>query len=119
MPTASHLSPDELRELRAELTRELARLERSMDSITEAAKPVALDQTAVGRLSRMDSLQTQHLSADLHNRTQARHAQLLHALARLDDGTYGVCLTCTAPIPFGRLFVMPEARTCAACGSRG
>lgn len=90
-----------------------------MDSIGDAAKPVALDQTAVGRLSRMDSLQTQHLSADLHNRTQARHAQLIDALSRFDQGTYGSCLTCNAPIPYGRLVVMPEARTCASCGSRG
>ena len=99
--------------------RELARLERSMDSIGDAAKPVALDQTAVGRLSRMDALQSQHLSADLHGRTQARHAQLLDALTRLDQGNYGYCLTCGASIPYGRLIVMPEARTCAACGSRG
>lgn len=118
-PSESHLSPEQLTELRSELSRELARLERSMPSTAQAAKPVELDQTAVGRLSRMDALQNQHLTADLHSREQARHAQLIDALDRLDHGTYGRCLSCGAAIAYGRLLVFPEARSCAVCGARG
>ena len=114
-----HLSSSQLAELRSELQRELERLRRSMAITAEAASPVELDQTAVGRVSRADALQNQQLSADLHSREQARLSLLVDALERLEKGEYGVCQRCGAAIPFGRLVVFPEARTCAACSARG
>lgn len=115
----SGLSARELTELRAELESELARLDKTMDSSREAARPVALDQTSVGRVSRMDELQNQQMSKDLHSRNESRRAQIMDALERMDAGTYGGCARCGEPIPYGRLLVFPEARTCAACGARG
>jgi len=35
-----------------------------------------------------------------------------HALAKLDDGTYGVCERCGAPISEPRLEAMPATRFC-------
>lgn len=110
------LTPAQLDELRGELERELRRLERTMHATGEAAKPVELDQTTVGRLSRMDAMQNQHMAAELHERERARHTGLVLALERMDHGTYGVCDRCGAVIPYGRLLVIPEARTCASCG---
>ena len=40
------------------------------------------------------------------------------ALARLDDGTYGVCERCGGPVAPGRLEARPTARTCITCASR-
>ena len=40
------------------------------------------------------------------------------ALHRMDDGTYGICLTCDGAIPYARLSVMPETQSCVACGVR-
>lgn len=117
-PQGSHLSSSQLTELRAELERELVRLRRSMASTAVAARPVELDQTAVGRVSRADALQNQQLSADLHSREQARLSLLTDAIERMDRGEYGACQRCGAAIPFGRLVVLPEARTCAACSDR-
>ena len=39
------------------------------------------------------------------------------ALARLDDGTYGVCEACGEQIPDGRLEVRPFARRCVDCAA--
>jgi DnaK suppressor protein len=39
------------------------------------------------------------------------------ALARIDDGTYGVCAVCGQPIPAGRLEVRPTATTCVGCAN--
>lgn len=47
--------------------------------------------------------------------TRQRLAEVDAALARLDDGTYGRCQTCGAPIPVGRLEARPTARTCVPC----
>lgn len=52
----------------------------------------------------------------------ALHDQLLRelalvdaALARLDDGTYGVCERCHRPIASERLEYLPWAARCVAC----
>jgi len=37
------------------------------------------------------------------------------ALARIESGTYGVCLTCGQPIPEERLAAVPYAVQCVAC----
>ncbi|MEU5567281.1 TraR/DksA family transcriptional regulator [Micromonospora musae] len=44
-----------------------------------------------------------------------RRAQYEHALARLEEGTYGFCEGCTAPIPVERLEIFPSATTCVTC----
>ncbi|MDQ3570796.1 MAG: TraR/DksA C4-type zinc finger protein [Actinomycetota bacterium] len=41
-----------------------------------------------------------------------------HALAKLDQGTYGLCETCGRPINAPRLEAMPAARHCIDCASR-
>lgn len=111
----AHLTSEQTDELRAELERQLTSLERSMRVTDAALEPVLLDQTTVGRLSRIDSLQNQGLTRNLQEREQVSLALLVGALRRLDAGTYGICERCGAPIAFERLFVLPEVPTCPAC----
>jgi RNA polymerase-binding transcription factor DksA len=40
------------------------------------------------------------------------------ALGRMDDGSYGLCTTCTGPIKLGRLQVRPQAGLCISCAER-
>jgi len=112
----SHLTEAQLADYRAQLERQLTKLEASMIVTDEAMKPVELDQTAVGRLSRMDSLQSQSMAKGLRERESARLALIQEALRRLDAGSYGVCMACGAAIVAERLSVFPESRTCAPCG---
>ena len=79
------------------------------------AQLVELDQTSVGRLSRMDSLQNQALSSNLQDRERARLAGILSALERIEKESYGRCGECGEPIDYGRLLVFPEATTCKGC----
>ena len=44
----------------------------------------------------------------------AELADIEHALARLDEGTYGRCEVCSHPIDEARLEVVPAARFCLA-----
>ena len=55
----------------------------------------------------------------LQTRTDARYDAIIAAIARLVEGTYGICTGCQNPIPFGRLIVMPEVTSCLGCRSRG
>jgi DnaK suppressor protein len=111
----SHLTPAQLSELKEELERQLEKLERSMQVTAEAAAPVELDQTSVGRLSRMDSLQNQGLTRNLQEREEMKLILLQEAFARLEGGSYGLCVTCGGEIPFERLYVFPEAPSCSSC----
>ncbi len=110
------LTPQQLEAMRDELQSELAKLERSMEVTEAAAGPVELDQTAVGRLSRMDSLQNQGMTKNLQERERVKLASLRKALERLKAGTFGICTECEGEIPFGRLMVFPETATCQGCG---
>ena len=112
----SNLTEAQIAELRDELEGQLAKLQKSMTVTDEALKTVELDQGAVGRLSRMDSLQNQNLAKSLRDRENVRLALIQGALRRLEEGTYGVCTTCGGRVAAERLFVFPESGTCAHCG---
>lgn len=111
----THLTPTQLTELRADLEAELASLERSMKVTDIGLKPVELDQTAVGRLSRMDELQNQAMTKNLREREDVKLGSLQQALRRIEDGTYGRCTECGEGIPLARLEVFPETATCMEC----
>lgn len=50
---------------------------------------------------------------------QARRTQadLERALGQVDEGRYGVCEGCGAPIAAGRLEARPSTRTCITCAT--
>jgi DnaK suppressor protein len=44
-------------------------------------------------------------------------ARTERALAKLDDGNYGICDACGDPIPAGRLRALPDGVLCLACAA--
>lgn len=110
------LSGEQLDELRHELRRTLSRLERGMKS-NGNGRATDLDQSAVGRLSRIEALQNAGLTQNLHARERQQLEEVVAALHRLDDGSYGLCTSCRGPIRYERLLVFPETRTCNSCGT--
>lgn len=51
----------------------------------------------------------------LGDREREKIRNIDEALARLDDGEYGICEDCEEEIPIGRLKAMPFARLCVKC----
>lgn len=49
---------------------------------------------------------------------QRQRGEVADALARIEQGTYGTCVDCGAPIPDGRLQARPEASRCVKCQSK-
>ena len=45
-------------------------------------------------------------------------AEVQQALARIDNGTYGICSNCGQPIPEKRLEAIPWATLCVTCESK-
>lgn len=77
----------------------------------EASDPVKLDQTSVGRLSRMDAMQGQAMAQETERRRLAEISRIDAALARMDDGEFGYCIVSGDPIPRARLELDPSAAT--------
>lgn len=50
--------------------------------------------------------------------SDARTEEILAALDRIGDGTYGTCTTCGQPVGDGRLDARPWAALCIECASR-
>jgi DnaK suppressor protein len=48
----------------------------------------------------------------------AQRAEVLAALARVDDGSYGRCVDCGNPVPDARLEARPATPRCVPCQSK-
>ena len=81
----------------------------------DAVATVALDQTKVGRLSRMDALQGQAISQEARRRREATMLKARQALKRLESGDYGDCGECGEWINPQRLEMDPAAALCISC----
>src|SRR5210317_1196948 len=79
------------------------------ESSKEAASTVELDQTRVGRLSRMDALQGQAMSKATRQRRETELQRIATALSRIEKGDYGYCLECDKKIAAARLEIDPAA----------
>lgn len=83
-----------------------------------ARQTVELDQSRVGRLSRMDALQGQAMAGASAARRKREQHRIRAALERLDADDYGYCLECDTPIPEGRLKIDPAAERCVNCAAQ-
>lgn len=108
-------SQEQLQELRALLQQLQLELQEQLQLSKSATAAVTLDQTLVGRVSRMDALQQQSVAISTSEKTRARLRKVNIALAAMDSGDYGFCARCDEGIGYGRLRAQPEARLCIAC----
>ena len=95
-----------------------AALEAEDRAGAEAQAVVDLDQTSVGRLSRMDALQRQAMAQATARRRAAERARIEAALRRIDSGEYGYCTDCGEEIGAERLAADPAVARCADCVRR-
>ncbi|MEZ5170494.1 MAG: TraR/DksA C4-type zinc finger protein [Acidimicrobiia bacterium] len=113
-PTAQPPSPDELAELRRAL-------EDERDELLVRAHVHKDDENASSATHGQG--ETEHTANEIERRVNAvlEHnadhalAEVVAALGRMDDGTYGNCTSCEQPIPLERLRAMPAARFCVTC----
>ena len=102
------------RELLLALKQSLLRAQETGD---QAEQTVELDQTRVGRLSRMDAMQAQAMSKETGRRRRQKLLQIDAALKRIEEDDYGYCQDCGEDIAPARLEVDPTALLCITCAS--
>jgi len=91
-------------------------LAASFEDIVGAAKDSNLDDEHDPEGSTIAAERS--LVASLGRSAAEALIEIEQALARLDDGTYGVCLRCGAAISPGRLDARPAAALCITCAGR-
>jgi DnaK suppressor protein len=106
----------------------LARLKSMLEQRLQALESVEATQASEPELpvSEVESSPldraTVRLLNDLSREAAGHHAAevqvLRHALAKFEDGSYGLCEMCGQPIGDSRLLARPEARLCIACQTR-
>jgi DnaK suppressor protein len=84
----------------------------------EESDPVEVDQSSVGRLSRMDALQSLAMAAAVERRREAELARIGAALERIEQGEYGECMSCGEAIALKRLELDPATPLCIRCAAR-
>jgi DnaK suppressor protein len=105
--TSHHSTVDHLQNLRGELTRRITAIEADIHHKTEPVEKDFAEQV------------TQRENDDVLSAIDEEAKQTVHlidvALARIKDGSYGICATCGEKIPEKRLAALPYVTTCVSC----
>ncbi|MBW6511163.1 MAG: TraR/DksA C4-type zinc finger protein [Desulfuromonadaceae bacterium] len=97
------------------LEKRLAEIMAGREAQQREGAPVELDQTKVGRLSRMDAMQQQAMAQASSRRTEVELQRIRTAVNRLRSGDYGYCVKCDEEIAEKRLKVDPATLVCIEC----
>ncbi|TWD83501.1 TraR/DksA family transcriptional regulator [Kribbella amoyensis] len=114
-------TPVELEELRGELEADVVHLKEEIRDaeleivglLRDGGDGAGNDQADVGSTT----LERDH-EMSLANNARDMLDQIERALARIDDGTYGICESCGKAIGKGRLQAFPRATLCVSCKER-
>lgn len=93
----------------------MSKLDDDLALAKGSAGTVELDQTAVGRLSRMDALQQQAMARASVQRLEVQRRRIAAALDRIDAGTYGLCCACGGEVEAERLRLDALVLFCVDC----
>jgi len=85
------------------------------ESSRVSTRPVELNQTTVGRLSRMDAVQGQQMALETARRRQHQLQKIEGALRNMGSGEYGYCFVCGDEIDIRRLQADPTNTRCIKC----
>ena len=90
---------------------------KAQETGDQAEQTVELDQTRMGRLSRMDAMQAQAMSKETGRRRRQKLLQIDVALKRIEENDFGYCQDCGEDIAPARLEADPTVLLCISCAS--
>lgn len=104
--------------LRSRLESEQKRLTRELEQLKASVRPA--DERREGspfgkREEEATEAAELETRLELEKRIRNQLASVEHALAKFEEGTYGLCDNCGQPIPSERLEALPQASLCLEC----
>ena len=109
------LSKNDLQRFKSLLLKLKTGLLEAGETGQQAEEIVELDQTRVGRLSRMDAMQAQAMSQETGRRRRQHLVEIDAALERIEACDYGDCFECGEFINPKRLEADPRVTLCISC----
>ncbi len=108
------MNAEERQQFSQKIQAAIATTEKNITSLEKLTRPISPDN-AIGRLSRMEALNSKSVNEAAMITAKQRLGGLKFALANLDGDDFGICMECGEPIPMARILVMPESNLCVKC----
>ena len=121
---ARKLAATTVKKFKAQLVSERDRLERVIADHERELEEARMTETSAERSPDPGSAEAGSMNFEyekelsLGQNTVDLLRKVERALARIGDGTYGICESCGQPIPVARLEVLPYATECVTCARR-
>jgi DnaK suppressor protein len=104
-----------LTQLKKLLLEQHEEIQATLQGINDASDTVTLDQSRVGRISRMDAMQQQAMAQAETQQLSQRLKLIARALKKFNSDDYGYCEACDEIISSERLLIKPESQYCINC----
>jgi len=111
------LTPEKLIFLKEKLKTLSVDICKIINNTDQASETVTLDQSRLGRLSRMDAMQQQEMAKAELLQFSKRLKLIQKALTKFEQDEYGWCEDCDEMIAEERLNIKPESQYCIKCQS--
>jgi DnaK suppressor protein len=116
-PYIRQMTDEQRNEVKQSIENSILTTQDTIASLKELTKPIS-PENAIGRVSRMDAINNKSVNeAALRNLTN-KLALLKAALQRVNQQSFGLCISCNQPIPIQRILLMPQSNRCVNCASR-
>ena len=103
--------------VRKRLEAACAELDRSI-AVLRSEQPAARTDFPQDEIDAGTSLAEGDRAEAILASAMSQRSEIMAALTRIQDGSYGTCADCGRPIPEGRLEARPEASRCVNCQSK-
>jgi DnaK suppressor protein len=104
-----------VKKFKTQLSERRIEVQRLIEVGKASRDPVELDQSRMGRLSRMDALQNQAMALETERRRNVELQRIDAAMKRIGEDEFGYCLSCGEDIGDKRLSLDPTAPLCIDC----
>jgi len=112
---AKKLSSTDLKQFETLLRHMLGVVTGDIERLESEAFADAADKPQVSIEDSGSEISSMELSLELLERDEKTAREIMEALDRIKDGSYGTCEVCDKPILKTRLQYMPHARNCIDC----
>ena len=111
----THMTKAQLSQFNKNLLKLQQELQELELEFAKSGDIVKLDQSSVGRLTRMDAMQAQQMALETSRRRQIQIQKIEGALRRIESDDYGYCFVCEEDIDIRRLEADPTNTRCLKC----
>jgi len=109
------MTEDQVQQCKQQLLQMQTEHQELEEAFEKAGDTVKLDQSSVGRLSRMDAMQGQQMALEASRRRKRQIQKIEGALRRIEGEEYGYCFVCEEEIDIRRLEADPTNTRCLGC----